>query len=95
MAPAVPHLKLMEQPPDALERLYTAHNDRVLRAAYRVCGNMTDAEDQIGAKLFQERGNILRKGEIAAPAGKFSGANTMKFHWQRQRRLPAHRAKLK
>lgn len=45
MAPAAPHLKLVAQAPDALERLYTEHSDRVLRAAYRVCGNMSDAED--------------------------------------------------
>ena len=45
MAPAASHLKLVDTPPDALERLYTEHVDRVLRAAHRVCGNMTDAED--------------------------------------------------
>jgi RNA polymerase sigma-70 factor, ECF subfamily len=30
-----------------LERLYTAHHDKVFRAAYRVLGNATDAEDVV------------------------------------------------
>ena len=45
MPPAVQHLKLVDPPPDMLERLYREHHDRVLKAAYRVCGNATDAED--------------------------------------------------
>lgn len=31
--------------PSLLEELFWAHHDRVLRAAYRVTGNMADAED--------------------------------------------------
>jgi RNA polymerase sigma factor (sigma-70 family) len=31
--------------PTALEQLFWAHQDRVLRAAYRITGNMADAED--------------------------------------------------
>src|SRR3954469_7840381 len=31
--------------PSALEQLFWTHNERVLRAAYRITGNMADAED--------------------------------------------------
>jgi len=31
--------------PTRLEQLFWAHNERVLRAAYRITGNMADAED--------------------------------------------------
>jgi len=33
------------QTPTALEQLFWAHQERVLRAAYRITGNMADAED--------------------------------------------------
>lgn len=33
------------QEPTALERLFWAHYERILRAAYRVTGNIADAED--------------------------------------------------
>lgn len=33
------------QAPSALEQLFWAHHDRVLRAAYRITSNMADAED--------------------------------------------------
>jgi RNA polymerase sigma-70 factor, ECF subfamily len=33
------------QAPSALEQLFWAHHERVLRAAYRITGNMADAED--------------------------------------------------
>jgi RNA polymerase sigma factor (sigma-70 family) len=33
------------QAPSALEQLFWTHNERVLRAAYRITGNMADAED--------------------------------------------------
>ncbi len=33
------------QTPTALEHLFWAHQERVLRAAYRITGNMADAED--------------------------------------------------
>jgi RNA polymerase sigma factor (sigma-70 family) len=35
------------QAPSALEQLFWAHQDRVLRAAYRITGNMADAEDVV------------------------------------------------
>jgi len=36
---------LKPQTPTLLEQLFWAHHERVLRAAYRVTGNMADAED--------------------------------------------------
>ena len=50
--------------PTALEQLFWAHQDRVLRAAYRITGNMADAEDvaqtvfiRLAASLNQNIGN--------------------------------------
>lgn len=42
---AVKHLRAVPSPPDEVELLYREHHDHVLRAAYRVTGNVVDAED--------------------------------------------------
>ena len=59
MAPAAQHLRLVDPPPDSLEKLYTEHHDRVMRAAYRVVGNMTDAEDVLQTVFLR----LARAGE--------------------------------
>jgi len=42
---AVKHLRAVPSPPDEVELLYREHHDHVFRAAYRVTGNVVDAED--------------------------------------------------
>jgi RNA polymerase sigma-70 factor (ECF subfamily) len=42
---AVRHLRPVPSPPGLLENLFNEHNARVFRAAYRITGSATDAED--------------------------------------------------
>ncbi len=42
---AVKHLRAVPSPPDEVEILFREHHDQVFRAAYRVTGNVVDAED--------------------------------------------------
>lgn len=41
------HLKALPGPADELEALFRDHSDRVFRAAYRITGNVVDAEDVV------------------------------------------------
>jgi RNA polymerase sigma-70 factor (ECF subfamily) len=45
MQAAVKPLRLVTQPPNAVETLFRAHHDRVFRTAHRITGSTADAED--------------------------------------------------
>lgn len=53
--------------PDRLERLFQAHHRRVFRAAYRVTGNASDAEDVLQTVFLRlaRRGEDLGLGDSA------------------------------
>jgi len=67
-----------ESGPEALEAIYRQHADTVLRAAYRVTGNMSDAEDvlqtvflrlarrEVEPELGPEAGSYFRRAAINA-----------------------------
>lgn len=48
----------MTHPPQDIERIFQAHHDRVFRAAYRVTGNASDAEDVLQTVFLR----LLRHG---------------------------------
>jgi RNA polymerase sigma-70 factor (ECF subfamily) len=52
----------------ALEQLFREHHQRVFRAAYRVTGNTSDAEDVLQTVFLR----LARKGEAVAPVGNMS-----------------------
>jgi RNA polymerase sigma factor (sigma-70 family) len=47
--------------PNGLEQLFWAHQERVLRAAYRITGNMADAED-VAQNVFIRLAGIALQG---------------------------------
>jgi RNA polymerase sigma-70 factor (ECF subfamily) len=49
-------------PPEDIERIFEAHHDRVFRAAYRVTGNASDAEDVLQTVFLR----LLRHGHSFA-----------------------------
>lgn len=52
-----------------LERIFLAHHGRVFRAAYRITGNATDAEDVLQTVFLR----LLRQGWAAGAVGNLEG----------------------
>lgn len=63
--------------PTALEQLFWAHQDRVLRAAYRITGNMADAEDvaqTVFTRLAASRNQNIENAESYLYRAAINGA---------------------
>lgn len=63
------HNEAVARLPKDLEKLFVAHQDRVLRAAFRVAGNLSDAEDVLQTVFLRLMKNGREFGSEEEAAG--------------------------